>query len=83
MLASVAAEGLDLDQLRSRSAFSEAAGVVSDLLWLPHDVAVRSIPNAWITGSRAVTPALIAGNSLLWGAVTYLLLVLWRGRRSR
>lgn len=69
------AEGWDLDQVRSRSSLSTAAGVLHDVLMFPHDAALRSIPNAWLVRNPYVIPSAILVNSLVWGVVLYLL---WR-----
>lgn len=74
-----AAEGWDLDRLRSRSPWSQAAGVVVDLLMLPHDLAMRAIPNEWRIHNLWTTPLLLVLNHLLWGAALY---ALWRGHRT-
>lgn len=70
-----AAEGWDLDQIRSRSRFSQAAGVLHDVLMYPHDAVMRAVPNAWLVGNTPLIPIAVIVNSLLWGAVLYLL---WR-----
>ncbi|CAN5294611.1 hypothetical protein BH24GEM2_BH24GEM2_17760 [soil metagenome] len=44
MAAAVLTFGSDLDQLRSRSALSRAAGVVYNVLWFPHDAIGRALP---------------------------------------
>jgi hypothetical protein len=66
-----AAEGWDLDQLRSRSQFSQAAGVLHDVLMYPHDAAMRALPNAWLAGNTPLIPLAVIVSSLLWGAVLY------------
>lgn len=81
LLVAVAAFGTDMDQLRSRSPWSRAAGVVHDLLWLPHDTALRALPNAWLVrGAPFLVPGAIAANSLLWGLLLHLL---WRWAAAR
>ena len=68
--------GSDMDRLRSRSALSRAAGVLNDLLMLPHDRFMRAIPNHWIVDYPWLIPAALAANSLVWGVALYLG---WRG----
>ena len=85
MIIAVIAFGPDMDQLRSRSAFSRAAAAVHDVLWFPHDAAMRQIPNAWLIRNRYVIPLAIVINSLAWGLVLYAAgqFVRMRRRRSR
>ena len=64
--------GADMDQLRTRSALSRVAGVLNDLLMLPHDRFMRAIPNHWLVDHRWLIPSAVVANSLLWGAVLYL-----------
>jgi hypothetical protein len=72
LVVAVLAYGPDMDQLRSRSAVSRAAGHVHDLLWFPHDAALRALPNRWfVAHAKVVTPVLIVGNSLVWGLFLY------------
>lgn len=76
-----AAEGWDLDQLRSRSLFSQAAGVLHDALMYPHDAGMRALPNVWLVGNTPLIPLAVLVNSLLWGLALY---ILWRVlRRNR
>ena len=74
LLSAFAAEGWDLDQLRSRSPWSRAAGVVQDVLWFPHDAAMRAVPNAWLVSHREIVPIAIVANSLVWGMALYAVL---------
>ena len=67
LASAVAAEGWDMDQLRSRSSVSSAAGVVHDILMYPHDEAMRAIPNAWLVRHSGIIPLAFLANSLLWG----------------
>ena len=67
----VAAFGADMDQLRSRSAISSAAGVLTDLLMLPHDRFMRSLPVHYVVDYPWLIPSALLGNSLLWGVVLY------------
>jgi hypothetical protein len=78
MLIAILAFGTDMDQLRSRSPLSRGAAAVHDVLWLPHDSALRAVPNAWLIRNTYVIPLAIVINSLLWGA---LLCALWRFSR--
>jgi hypothetical protein len=68
MAIAVIAFGADMDQLRSRSAVSRSAAAVHDVLWAPHDVALRLIPNAWLVRNTYVIPLALVANSLVWGA---------------
>lgn len=43
-----AAERWDLDRLCSRFPLSEVAGLVLNLLMLPHAAAMRTLPNSWL-----------------------------------
>ena len=83
MAIAVVAFGTDMDQLRSRTPWSRAAAAVHDVLWLPHDAALRAIPHPWFLRNLWVTPLALVLNSLLAGAVLYALVRAWRGRRQR
>jgi hypothetical protein len=72
MAIAVIAFGFDMDQLSSRNVASRAAASVHDVLWTPHDAALRSLPNDWIVRNRWVIPLAIVANSLAWGAGLYL-----------
>ena len=74
-----AAEGWDLDQLRSRSRVSQVAGVLQDVLMYPHDTAMRALPNALLVRNKHLIPLAVFVNSLFWGVVLY---VLWRAIRG-
>jgi len=71
MLIAVVAFGRDMDQLRSRSAWSRAAAAVHEVLWFPHDTALRALPNDWLAHNTYVIPVALVLNSLAWGAVLY------------
>lgn len=79
MLIAIIAFGTDLDQLRSRSPWSRGAAVVHDVLWFPHDAALRTLPNEWLIRNLYVIPLALVINSLVWGTVLY---ALWRSLRS-
>jgi hypothetical protein len=78
MVVATVAFGWDLDQLRSRSAWSRGAAAIHDVLWFPHDAALRALPNDWLAHNTYVIPIAIVLNSLAWGTMLYLL---WRARR--
>jgi hypothetical protein len=79
----VAATGWDMDQLRSRSRTSEAAGVVHDVLMYPHDLFLRALPNARLVRYTYVMPGAILLDSLLRGAAPGLVWHAARRRRHR
>jgi hypothetical protein len=83
MLIAIVARGLDMDQLRSRSPWSRSAAAVHDVLWYPHDAALRALPNDWLAHNTYVISIALVLNSLAWGTLLY---VLWqafrRGRRG-
>jgi hypothetical protein len=83
MIIAVIAFGPDMDQLRSRSTISRAAAAVHDVLWFPHDSALRQIPNAWLIRNRYVIPLAIVINSLAWGVVLYAMSRFFLRLRSR
>lgn len=78
MVIAVIAFGADMDQLRSRTVFSRGAAAVHDVLWFPHDAALRRIPNAWLVRNRYVIPLAIVVNSLAWGVLLH---ALWQFAR--
>lgn len=80
MLIAVVAFGPDMDQLRSRSAWSRAAAAVHDVLWFPHDAVLRAVPNAWLVRNTYVVPLALVLNSLAWGTALFLT---WRAVRRR
>ncbi len=71
LLLAAVAFGWDMDQLRSRSAWSRSAAAIHDVLWLPHDAALRALPNDWLAGNAYVIPVALVLNSLVWGAILY------------
>lgn len=76
------AQGLDFDQLRSRSIVSRTAGVVHDVLMAPHTAVIRAMPNRWLTQGRVpVIPLLLLGHSAVWGIA--LAGVVSRGQMAR
>lgn len=77
MIVAVLAFGLDLDQLRSRSALSRIAAHFNDFLQYPHDTILRSLPSGAIL-RPGVVPGVLVGSSLLWGIALY---SLWRAVR--
>ena len=83
LLIAVVAFGRDMDQLRTRTAWSRAAAEVHDVLWFPHDRALRAIPNAWLVRNQWVISTALVVNSLLWGAALYALWRLLRRPRPR
>ena len=80
MAVAILAEGTDLDQLRSRSRLSRAAGVVSDVLWGPHDALLRSLPSGSVT-RPGVVPGVLVASSLFWGLALYAALAAKRAIR--
>ena len=82
MLIAIVAFGTDMDQLRSRSPWSRGAAAVHDVLWFPHDAALRAIPNAWLRKPYVIPSALVI-NGLLWGTVLYTLWRFWPTRWDR
>ena len=79
LLLATVAFGWDMDQLRSRSAWSRGAAAIHDVLWWPHDAALRALPNDWLAHHTYVIPAALVLNSLAWGATLYSLW--WASRR--
>lgn len=69
MVIATIAFGADMDQLRSRSGWSRTAAAVHDVIWLPHDSALRAVPNGWLVRHRYVIPVALVLNSLAWGLV--------------
>jgi hypothetical protein len=82
MLIATVAFGRDMDQLRSRSAWSRGAAAIHDVLWFPHDASLRALPNDWLARHTYVTPIALVLNSLAWGTMLY---SVWRalGRLRR
>ena len=78
MIVAVIAFGTDLDQLRSRSPWSRGAAAVHDVLWFPHDAALRALPNDWLSDNLYAIPLAVIINSLVWGTVLY---ALWESLR--
>ena len=76
MLIAIIAFGTDMDQLSSRSLWSRGAAAIHKVLWLPHDSALRSIPNWWLIRHTGVIPIAVVVNSFAWGAMLY---AAWRG----
>ena len=76
LLIATIAFGTDMDQLASRSVWSRGAAAIHNVLWLPHDSALRAIPNSWRVRITAVSAVAVVINSLAWGAVLY---AAWRG----
>jgi hypothetical protein len=80
MLIAIVARGLDMDQLRSRSVWSRVAAAIHDVLWFPHDSALRALPNDWLAHNTYFIPIALVLNCLAWGTMLYLV---WRAfRRS-
>ena len=80
MLIAVVARGLDMDQLRSRSVWSRGAAPIHDVLWFPHDSALRALPNDWLAHNTYFIPIALVLNCLAWGTMLYLV---WQAfRRS-
>jgi hypothetical protein len=71
MTIAIAAFGTDMDQLRSRTALSRAAGNIHDVLWWPHDTALRALPNDFVSHHTYVIPIALVLNSLVWGSAAY------------
>jgi len=71
ILVATVAFGLDMDQLRSRSPWSRGAAAIHDILWFPHDAALRALPNDWLARNTYFIPIAIALNSLAWGTMLY------------
>jgi hypothetical protein len=71
MAIAVVAFGLDMDQLRSRSAWSRGAAAVHDILWFPHDMALRALPNDWLAHHTYAIPVALVLNCLVWGTLLY------------
>jgi hypothetical protein len=64
----VVAYGSDLDQVPTRSAFSNGAAALCSVLKYPHDAILRAVPNNWLQQAPASTAAtVILVSSLLWG----------------
>ena len=82
MMIAIIAFGSDLDQLRSRSPWSHGAAAVHNVLWAPHNAALRTLPNRWLTRNLYAIPLALVINSLAWGTALYALWHSWRtGRR--
>jgi hypothetical protein len=60
-----------MDQLRSRSRWSRGAAAIHDVLWFPHDAALRALPNDWLARNTYFIPIAIVLNSLAWGTLLY------------
>jgi hypothetical protein len=83
-LTGVIANGVDFDQLRSRSALATVAGYAHDFLMGPHGAVIRAMPNAWLTQSRvALVPLWLALHSLAWGIAIAMIVELWARHRPR
>ena len=78
LLLAAVAFGWDMDQLRSRSIWSRGAAAIHDVLWLPHDAALRALPNDWLARNTYVIPAALVLNSVVWGTILY---SLWQAFR--
>ena len=78
MIIAITAFGSDLDQLRSRSPWSRGAAAVHDVLWFPHDAALRALPNGWLSHNLYAIPLALVINSLVWGTAFY---ALWQSLR--
>lgn len=76
------ARGLDMDQLSSRSALTEAAAALSRLLWALHDAVGRSLGGE-VLRMPGVIPGMILANALVWGAAIDALLRIVKGWRGR
>ena len=81
LVVAVVAFGSDMDQLRSRTVWSRGAAAIHDVLWFPHDTALRSLPTNWLAHNTYFTPIAIVLNSLAWGTLLYLLWLAFRGGR--
>ena len=75
LVVAIVAFGSDMDQLRSRTVWSRGAAAIHDVLWFPHDAALRALPTDWLAHNTYFTPIAIVLNSLLWGTLLY---SLWR-----
>lgn len=71
MVVGIVAFGTDMDQLRSRTAVSRAAASVHDVLWWPHDSALRALPNDFVSHHTYFIPTALVLNSLVWGSAAY------------
>ena len=78
MIIAIIAFGTDMDQLRSRSSWSRGAAAVHDVLWFPHDAALRALPNGWLSRNLYAIPLALVINSLAWGTGLYALWQLLR-----
>jgi hypothetical protein len=78
-VAAFTARGWDLDHSPSRSALSEVAATLEDVLMFPHDVVMRAIPTSWLLSSKFFIPGAVFANSFFWGSVLY---VLWRSLQN-
>ena len=81
MLIAIVARGPDMDQLRSRSPWSRGAAAIHDVLWYPHDSALRALPNDWLAHNTYIVPIALVLNSLVWGTMLYALWQTFRRRR--
>jgi hypothetical protein len=81
VMIAIIAFGTDLDQLRSRSPWSRGAAAVHDVLWFPHNAALRALPDGWLSRNLYAIPLALVINCLVWGAALY---ALWHSlRRAR
>ena len=71
LVVAIVAFGLDMDQLRSRTVWSRGAAAIHDVLWFPHDAALRALPRDWLAHNTYFTPIAIVLNSLAWGTMLY------------
>ena len=72
--------GWDLDQLPSRSAWSRGAAAVHEVLWFPHDTALRALPTDWLAHHTYAIPVALVLNCLVWGTLLYSLWLAFRCR---
>jgi hypothetical protein len=82
MIIAIIAFGTDLDQLRSRSPWSRGAAAIHDILWFPHDAALRALPNGWLSRNLYAIPLALVINCLVWGTALYGLWHLLRRARQ-
>jgi hypothetical protein len=78
MAIAVVAFGWDMDQLTSRSAWSRGAAAVHEVLWFPHDMALRALPTDWLAHHTYAIPLAVVFSCLTWGTLLY---SLWQAFR--
>ena len=69
------AYGWDLDQVKSRSAISQIAGMLEPALMLPHDIVIRNLSGSSLLQNTVFVRTAVFANSLVSGII---LCFFWR-----